>query len=318
MPSKDTIIARADTPPKRPQSPLAAVWTGMNALAARLLKLEERPAPLDGEHGKDGRGITEAIIDATGALTLVFSDGLSKVVGKVTGPSGPQGEAGPRGPDGAPGKVGPAGPQGLKGDPGPQGGLGPRGPDGEQGPRGEQGPSGADGIGVTNILVDEDGHGLVTLTDLRVINVGRIRGRDGRDGEPGRDGERGERGCSVVSHKRDGADLILVFDDGHEINVGPIVGEPGPRGEQGEAGPRGLQGAPGPIGKAGPQGSAGKDGAPGPKGVRGEPGRDGIDGTQVEISEESYPADLEARDLPRLRFRDLTVNGQTYQILCQS
>jgi hypothetical protein len=64
-------------------------------------------------------------------------------VGRIVGPSGPQGEAGPQGPVGAQGLQGDTGPVG---GPGPQGDQGPQGLQGLQGPGGAQGPAGAQGV----------------------------------------------------------------------------------------------------------------------------------------------------------------------------
>jgi hypothetical protein len=57
----------------------------------------------------------------------------------LTGPRGPQGEAGPRGETGAIGEEGPRGARGVQGD---EGLRGERGTQGEPGPRGQAGPAG--------------------------------------------------------------------------------------------------------------------------------------------------------------------------------
>jgi hypothetical protein len=79
-------------------------------------------------------------------------------------------------------------------------------------------------------------------------------------------------------------------------------GLPGPRGERGEAGPRGEQGLPGPIGKQGPRGEAG------PIGPRGEPG------ANIEIGD-VFRAGITSKDLDRLMVREITINGETFQVL---
>lgn len=79
-------------------------------------------------------------------------------------------------------------------------------------------------------------------------------------------------------------------------------GLPGPRGERGEAGPRGEQGLQGPIGKQGPRGEAG------PIGPRGEAG------ANIEIGD-VFRANITSKDLDRLMVREITVNGETFQVL---
>jgi hypothetical protein len=80
--SDPIVMARATSgPPKKP-SPLAAVWTGMEALARRLLALEQRPVPKD---GLPGAGIASALIDRDGNLILTRTDGAALNAGRVVG-----------------------------------------------------------------------------------------------------------------------------------------------------------------------------------------------------------------------------------------
>ena len=92
------------------------------------------------------------------------------------------------------------------------------------------------------------------------------------------------RGLSVGienAYLNESGELVLVFNDNSEVNVGTVVGEQGehgsmgPRGLQGERGPMGPQGA---VGPAGPMGPMGQQGEPGPQGERGEPGPQGEQG----------------------------------------
>lgn len=101
----------------------------------RLIRLGERPVPVDGS------------------------------VGPV-GPIGPQGEAGQDGADGRDGEDGQDGEDGAPGAPGPVGPTGPAGPPGPQGPPGPEGPSGAvcpDGY--TRQFVKVGGVGLYTCVE---------------------------------------------------------------------------------------------------------------------------------------------------------
>jgi hypothetical protein len=88
--SDPIVMARATSgPPKKP-SPLAAVWTGMEALARRLLALEQRPLARDGRDGAPGRDGKDGAVGPRGEI----------------GPRGEPGPAGKDGRDGAPGKDG--------------------------------------------------------------------------------------------------------------------------------------------------------------------------------------------------------------------
>lgn len=80
------------------------------------------------------------------------------------------------------------------------------------------------------------------------------------------------------------------------------VGPQGPRGEQGEQGNRGERGPEGPTGKTGPQGEAG------PQGPRGEAGM------TLEVGD-VFRANLSSKDLDRVMVREITINGETIQVL---
>jgi hypothetical protein len=73
-----------------------------------------------------------------------------------------------------------------------------------------------------------------------------------------------------------------------QVQMGAVMGPPGPQGDlgpqgpegaEGAAGPAGSQGEQGPQGAVGPQGLAGADGLQGEPGPQGLPGADGMDGT---------------------------------------
>jgi hypothetical protein len=50
------------------------------------------PAPKDGEPGRDGAGLSDALRDAEGNLVLVMADGRTKNLGKIDGAPGKDGE----------------------------------------------------------------------------------------------------------------------------------------------------------------------------------------------------------------------------------
>lgn len=126
------------------------------------------------------------------------------------------------------GPVGPAGPSG------PQGATGPQGPVGPTGPQGIQGPAGQDATAFHII-------GQVP-TSANLPTSGMALG-----------------------------DAYQAADTGHVwmwtgtkwIDLGAVVGPPGPAGPQGPTGATGSAGAQGPVGAQGPQGAAGPTGPPG-------------------------------------------------------
>lgn len=56
--------------------------------------VEALPAPKQGEAGKDGIGLADALIDREGALVLTMTDGTTKSLGKVHGKDGADGKDG--------------------------------------------------------------------------------------------------------------------------------------------------------------------------------------------------------------------------------
>ncbi len=107
---------------------------------------------IDGQAGAAGVGISGALINEEGFLTLYFTDGThTTLTVSLIGPVGPQGEQGEQGIDGKQGEPGPAGPQGD---------IGPAGE------RGEQGPAGADSTDGTDVGAKGLSIGLCDILDL--------------------------------------------------------------------------------------------------------------------------------------------------------
>ena len=97
------------------------------------------------------------------------------IVGLATcGKQGEQGPIGAQGIQGEKGETGAQGPQGEKGDAGEQGPQGEQGLQGEQGIQGEKGDTGADGVGITNVYIDDNLHLWVELSDGTKIDVGYV------------------------------------------------------------------------------------------------------------------------------------------------
>jgi hypothetical protein len=93
----------------------------------------------------------------------------------------------------------------LRGAPGMEGRQGPSGPCGPAGPRGSQGLPG-------------------------------VRGGIGPPGPPGPRGPKGDRGPGITDARIVDGDLVLTWTDGHDDNVGRVVGARGPRGPSGGGG----------------------------------------------------------------------------------
>lgn len=92
-----------------------------------------------------------------------------------------------------------------------------------------------------------------------------------------------DEGSGVVDARiNDGGELILIYQDGTEQNLGPVVGSDGEKGENGSDGA---------DGKDGKDGDTGADGADGKNGADGTDGVDGADGSLVISSDgSSIPA----------------------------
>ncbi len=72
------------------------------------------------------------------------------------------------------------------------------------------------------------------------------------------------------------------------IDLGRVVGPPGPQGIQGDKGPAGPQG---PAGIPGERGPTGEPGIQGPEGPQGPPGEDGLPGKDGKFSYVTAVAD---------------------------
>lgn len=273
------VQARAiSSEPMKPPKP--EIWDALARLGAafkdRLDDMGARVKALEKTPlGRDGRD---------GAPGRDGKDGIG-----IQGPRGDAGMPGERGDIGPRGEIGPCGERGERGERGEQG---PRGDRGSDGPKGEIGPAGGQG---------QSGP------------AGEV-GPMGPKGEPGPMGRTGDPGKSIVGAEIDeGGRLVLTFSDQSSTIVGRVVGPIGPRGEKGEPG---KDGAPGPEGKPGPVGKRGEPGKEGPQGKAGIKGEIGpaADAPSIELGE-PYQADLTAADISRMYFRDLTIDGQTFQIL---
>lgn len=110
------------------------------------------------------------------------------------------------------------------------------------------GGSGTNGVGISNVSVNESGRLIVTLTDNSTIDAGYVVGPQGQTGATGPQGLKGDTG-----------------DQGPQgiQGIQGIQGETGATGPQGEQGIQGIQGEQGLKGDTGDQGPAGANGSNG-------------------------------------------------------
>ena len=134
----------------------------------------------DGAPGQDGKdGVTPQLKIGDDNLWYVSYDGGQTWVSlgvKATGEKGDTGEAGQ---------------QGNKGDKGDNGAQGKDGKDGKDGTSGVNGAGGADGkngkdgkngVGIAKAEINADGELILTYTDGKTVNLGKVVGADGKDG----------------------------------------------------------------------------------------------------------------------------------------
>ena len=132
-------------------------------LDRRIQSIDLRQGGPEGARGKTG---------PKGAKGAAGTKGLQ-------GPKGTTGATGPQGPKGATGPKGSSGRAGGKGAQGPIGHQGPTGEKGSQGPTGRPGHDGIDGVSITDVQIDFDGHLTVSLSDGTEIDAGYIDNKAG-------------------------------------------------------------------------------------------------------------------------------------------
>jgi hypothetical protein len=145
---------------------------------------------------------------------------------------GPKGDPGRNGRDGRDGKRGLDGLDGVDGEDGENGENGRDGVDGKDGLKGDPGYDGRDGVDGKDGKNGRDGK------DGEKGEKGDP-GRDGKDGKDGSDGRDGIDGVDGVNApviqkfvKNKIGDLIVHFDNGEFLNIGPLP--KGPKGDPGE------------------------------------------------------------------------------------
>jgi hypothetical protein len=142
---------------------LAPVLARLDAIEAMQPKRGAPGAP--GEPGRDGKDadmdlLLERAVELIGSIMPAAIDAAVPTIAKAAAALIPPPE------------------KGDKGDPG----------DSIQGDPGEQGRDGKDGVGVTDALIDRDGHLVLTFADGSTKKLGLVMGKNGDPGKDGRDG----------------------------------------------------------------------------------------------------------------------------------
>ena len=145
-----------------------------------------------GAPGPDGKdGVTPKLkIGDDNFWYISYDDGQTwvslgvKATGEKgdTGEAGQQGKKGDKGDKGDPGQDGKDGTNGANGASGADGKDGAPGKDGIDGKDGTSGADGEDGVGIAKAEINADGELVITYTDGKVVNLGKVVGADGKDG----------------------------------------------------------------------------------------------------------------------------------------
>ena len=86
--------------------------------------------------------------------------------------------------------------------------VGENGTNGSNGSNGQNGENGKDGVGIANIVINDKGEMVVTLSNKTELNLGNVVGKDGSNGENGKEG----KGIESIVLDENG-DLLITFTD---------------------------------------------------------------------------------------------------------
>lgn len=160
----------------------------------------------DGVDGKDGVGVKAFSFDSKNRLYVRYTNGEEVNFGVIHGQ------------DGKPGR------------------------DGRQGKDGDRGE---DGTGIADVSIEAD-ELIITFTNGKSKNLGRVIGPQGKPGPPGPKGEQGKQGDDgrgILATQIDNrGHLIITFTDGTMMDAGRARGADGKRGRKGERGAPGIGG----------------------------------------------------------------------------
>ena len=136
-----------------------------------------------GAHGQDGKdGVTPQLKIGDDNLWYVSYDGGQTWVSLGVKATGEKGDTGKDGQQGEKGDKGDKGDPGDAGTPGQNVKNGTNGINGTSGADGKNEKDGKDGIGIAKAEINANGELVLTYTNGKTVNLGKIVGADGKDG----------------------------------------------------------------------------------------------------------------------------------------
>ena len=178
----------------------------------------------DGANGSAGVSIINAKVNEKGQLLLAFSDGKTINLDKITGTNGQDGIGITNSEINANGELVLTYSNGQTANLGTV--IGAKGEKGDTGAAGTQGEKGAAGVSVSAASINGSGNLILTYSDGKVADLGKVIGARGEKGDTGAAGVQGEKG--------DKGDTGATGAQGEQ-------GIQGEKGDKGDAGSRRCQ-----------------------------------------------------------------------------
>ena len=218
--------------PPKPNA-FAQIWVAVRTVASRLIDMEEKLASLStpdpGVDGKDGVGLSSALVGAEGNLVLALTDGRTIDLGRIVGRDGKDGKDADPGVDGKDGVglstalLGTEGNLVLALTDGRTIDLGRIvGRDGKDGKDADPGKAGAS---IDSAEVTDDGRLMLRRSDGVDIDAGVVT----RKGDPG-ESVTGPAGRGIAAIAIEDRRMVITMTDGEMIKLGPVVGKDGKNG----------------------------------------------------------------------------------------
>ena len=161
---------------------------------------------------------------------------------------------------------------------------------------GTSGANGQDGVSIVGASVNADGNLILSLSDGSSIDCGRVVGANGQDGADGQDGMDGQDGQDGQDGE-DGKDAIAPqVRINEDTNEWEISTDGGKTWTSTGVNATGPQGDKGNTGSTGPQGPQGTAGAAGAQGAEGPTGPTGPTGPAGALTPGTAVTDLQTSD----------------------
>lgn len=136
-----------------------------------------------GAPGQDGKdGVTPKLKIGDDNYWYISYDGGQSWTSLGVKATGEKGDKGDNGQQGEKGDKGDKGDSGANGAPGRDGKDGTSGVNGGNGTDGKNGKDGKDGVGIAKAEINANGELILTYTDGKSVNLGKVVGSDGKDG----------------------------------------------------------------------------------------------------------------------------------------